>query len=60
MENENKYSILIGLVKTGKNSLWMLIPFGLAVLSSVPEEYSWIALPIGYFLKNLYENKIKK
>ncbi len=54
------YSFLIGLWKTVKNSAYLLIPFGLALLVSVPKEYAWIAGPIAYFLKNLYENKYKK
>ena len=56
---KNQYSFWIGLLKTAKNSAYLLIPFGLALLSSVPIEYAWIAGPVVYFLKNLYQNKIK-
>lgn len=57
---QNKYSVLVGLAKTAKNSAFLLIPFVLAILANVPMEYAWLATPITYFLKNLYENKIKK
>ena len=57
---QNKYSVLVGLAKTAKNSAFLLIPFILAILANVPMEYAWLATPITYFLKNLYENKIKK
>ena len=52
----NKYSFWIGLGKTAKNSAWMLIPFGLALLASAPASWAWAAGPAVYFLKNLYEN----
>jgi len=52
-----KYSFLIGLLKTAKNSAILLVPFVLAMLASVPAEYAWISGPIVYFLKNLYEVK---
>jgi hypothetical protein len=52
------YSVWIGLLKTAKNSMYLLIPFFLAVLTGVPVEYAWISGPIAYFLKNLYENKL--
>ena len=55
-----KYSFLIGLAKTAKNSAILLVPFFIAILAGLPLEYSWIAGPLTYFLKNLYENKIKK
>ncbi len=55
-----EYSFWTGLLKTAKNSAYLLIPFGLALLVSVPKEYAWISGPIVYFLKNLYENKLKK
>ena len=55
-----KYSFWIGLWKTVKNSAYLLIPFALALLVGVPAEYAWITGPVVYFLKNLYENKIKK
>ena len=54
-----EYSFLIGLWKTAKNSVVLLVPFGLALLAAVPKEYAWIAGPIAYFLKNLYDNKYK-
>jgi len=54
-----KYSFLIGLWKTVKNSAYLLIPFMAAILAGVPSEYAWITGPIIYFLKNYYENKIK-
>ncbi len=54
-----KYSYLIGLGKTAKNSAYLLVPFLLAVLATVPIEYAWISGPVVYFLKNFYENKIK-
>ena len=57
---QNKYSVLVGLAKTAKNSAFLLIPFILAILANVPMEYAWLATPITYFLKNLYEDKIKK
>ena len=56
---KNKYSLWIGLGKTAKNSAYLLIPFFLALLASVPAEYAWFAGPVVYFLKNLYENKLK-
>jgi hypothetical protein len=52
------YSIWIGTLKTAKNSAILLIPFLLAVLAGFPEQYAWIAGPIAYFIKNLYENKV--
>ena len=55
------YSFSIGLWKTVKNSAYLLIPFALALLASVPLEYAWIAGPVVYFLKNAYTNRtIKK
>jgi len=52
-----KYSAWIGLLKTAKNSAYLLIPFAIAILASVPIEYAWIAGPLVYFLKNYYENR---
>ena len=52
----NKYSFWIGLLKTAKNSAYLLIPFGLALLASVPIGYAWVSGPIVYLLKNYYEN----
>jgi len=54
---KQKYSFLIGLSKTAKNSAYLLIPFGIALLVSVPAEYAWISGPVVYMLKNYYENK---
>ena len=56
---KQKYSFWIGLLKTVKNSAFLLIPFFTAVIAGVPAEYAWISGPIVYFLKNLYENKLK-
>jgi len=55
---DKKYSALIGLVKTAKNSAYLLLPFIIAVLSGVPQQYALIAGPVVYFLKNFYENAI--
>ena len=57
---KKNYSKWIGVGKTAKNSAYMLIPYGLALLASVPGEYAWIAGPVIYFLKNYYENRNKK
>jgi len=54
---KTKYNKWIGLLKTAKNSAYLLIPFFVAVLSGVPSEYAWITGPIAYFLKNYFENK---
>lgn len=59
-KNKKGYSVLIGLLKTAKNSAVLLVPFLLALLSGIPEEYAWITGPIAYFLKNWYENRDKK
>ena len=53
----NQYSLWIGLMKTAKNSAYLLVPFGLALLATVPVEYAWIAGPVVYLLKNYYENR---
>lgn len=53
----HKYSFLIGLGKTAKNSAYLLVPFALALLASVPAEYAWIAGPVVYMLKNWVENR---
>ena len=60
MVTKVEYSFFVGLWKTVKNSAYLLIPFVAALLAGVPENYAWIAGPIVYFLKNLYENKIRK
>lgn len=54
------YSFWTGLWKTLKNSAYLLLPFLIAILAGLPAEYAWITGPVVYFLKNLYENKIKK
>lgn len=56
---KQEYSFLIGLKKTAKNSAYLLIPFGLALLATVPVEYAWISGPLVYLLKNYFENKSK-
>lgn len=53
------YSFWIGLLKTAKNSAFMLVPFALALLAQVPAEYAWVAGPVVYMLKNYYQNKNK-
>lgn len=60
MSEQVKYSVLIGLAKTAKNSAVLLVPFFLALIAGLPTEWAWITGPIAYFLKNLYENKIAK
>ena len=54
---KNKYSFWIGLGKTLKNSVYLLVPFLVAVIATVPIEYAWIAGPAVYLLKNYYENR---
>ncbi len=56
---KQKYDFAIGLSKTIKNSAYLLIPFALALIVSVPIEYAWITGPVVYFLKNLYTNRTK-
>ena len=58
MANKN-YSFWIGIGKTAKNSAYPLVPFGIALLATVPTKYAWVAGPVVYFFKNLYENKIR-
>jgi len=58
-EKKPKYSVLIGLAKTAKNSAFLLAPFFLAVLAGLPVKYAWIATPLTYFIKNWYENRNK-
>ena len=55
--NKVKYSFWIGLGKTAKNSAVLLVPFGLALLATVPAQYAWIAGPVVYLLKNWHANK---
>jgi len=57
MAKKINYSFWIGLGKTIKNSLYLLIPFAVAVLVGIPNEYAWITGPIVYMLKNYAENK---
>ena len=52
-----KYSLWIGLGKTAKNSAFLLVPFAVALLVSVPAKYAWITGPIVYLLKNYVQNK---
>jgi len=54
-----KYSFLIGIAKTAKNSAILLVPFVTAILVGMPLEYAWLTGPLVYFLKNLYETKTK-
>lgn len=54
---KNKYSFLVGLWKTCKNSAVLLVPFFVAVLAGMPEKFAWIAGPIVYLLKNWQQNK---
>ena len=56
---KNTYSFWIGLGKTAKNSVVLLVPFFLAMLAGVPTEYAWITGPIAYMLKNYYDNRNK-
>lgn len=56
MTEQIKYSVWKGLWKTAKNSAVLLIPFGLALLAGMPNEYAWVAGPLAYFLKNAAEN----
>ena len=51
------YSFLIGLKKTAKNSAYLLVPFIVAMLLSVPGKYAIFTGPIVYMLKNYYENR---
>ena len=57
MATKINYSVWIGICKTAKNSAYLLIPFVIAMLMGVPNEYAWIAGPIIYMLKNYAENK---
>ncbi len=54
---KNKYSFWIGLLKTAKNSAYLLVPFLIAMLATVPVKYAWIVGPLVYLLKNYFENK---
>lgn len=54
---DNKYSFWLGVGKTVKNSAVLLVPFGVAILATVPATYAWIAGPVVYLLKNYIENR---
>ncbi len=54
-----QYSPIIGLAKTLKNSLYLVVPLLIALLAEIPAAYSFIATPVVYFLKNFYEQKMK-
>ena len=54
---KNKYRFSIGLVKTAKNSAYLLVPFALAMLMNVPSRYAWVSGPVVYMLKNYLQNK---
>lgn len=54
---EIKYSFLIGLLKTAKNSAYLLVPFALALLATIPAKYAWIAGPVVYMVRNWAENR---
>ena len=57
MTAKNKYNFWIGLWKTVKNSAYLLIPFGIALLLSCPIEYAWLTGPVVYMLKNYLANR---
>lgn len=57
MADKIKYSFWVGLRKTGKNSAYLLVPFAIAMLATVPAQYAWIAGPVVYMLKNYFENR---
>ena len=55
--NTQKYSLLIGILKTVKNSAYLLVPFIVAVLSGLPSKYAIFTGPVVYFIKNYFQNK---
>ena len=57
MVNKKVYSFWIGLSKSIKNSAVLLVPFFIAVLVGMPNEYAWITGPLAYFIKNYFQNK---
>jgi len=57
MAKKVDYSFWIGLSKTVKNSAYLLVPFAIALLSGIPNEYAWLAGPIVYMLKNYAQNR---
>jgi len=54
---KNKYSFLVGLGKTFKNSAYLLAPFLIAMLAGVPSEYAWASGPLVYLIKNYLANR---
>ena len=59
MAKKINYSIITGLLKTAKNSAFLLIPFVIAVMAGIPSEYAWITGPVVYMLKNYFQNRNK-
>jgi len=57
MAKKISYNFWIGLGKTAKNSAYLLIPFVVAMIAGVPNEYAWISGPIVYMLKNYLANR---
>ena len=57
MTTKINYNVWIGLLKTAKNSAYLLAPFAIAMLMGTPQNYAWIAGPIIYMLKNYAENR---
>jgi hypothetical protein len=57
MTEKVKYSALIGILKTIKNSIILFLPPIILIIEGLPVKYAWFAGPIAYFLKNLYEIK---
>ena len=54
---KKNYSFWIGLGKTAKNSAYLLVPFVLALIASVPVKYAIFTGPAIYLLKNYVENR---
>jgi hypothetical protein len=57
MTKKKEYSFWIGIWKTAKNSVFLLAPFGIAILAGLPAEYAWVTGPLTYFIKNYLENR---
>lgn len=55
----NKYSALVGIWKSVKNGLVMLLPVFVALGAKVPAEYAWIPGIIVYFIKNAIQYKLE-
>ena len=53
----HKYSFLVGLAKSFKNTLVVLAPMILAILAGLPVEYSPVAGFLAYLIKNYITNK---